>query len=280
MSWIPANPSKAVPLRGAFYFPWYPQGWNQLGYVPFTRYTPTLGLYDQADQDVLKQHMEWAKAANIDVLIPTWRGNGVSGASVDILGTGEGHMDAKIVDMLDQALQHGIKIAILYECEAYGDPSAAGVEAELVALQTRFFDHPGYLLVNGLPVVFVYTATDATNVLATKYSDATDGFTTAYIALQTVTTTNTTAQPQAWFQFDNDRTSPVGNSYGICPGYWRRDEANPVTTRVLATWEANIASMVASGAQWQLINSFNEWGEGSQIEPSQELGISFLDALA
>ena len=38
------------------------------------------------------------------------------------------------------------------------------------------------------------------------------------------------------------------------------------------TWEA----AVASNPQWILITSFNEWPEGTEIEPSQEFGQQYL----
>jgi hypothetical protein len=38
--------------------------------------------------------------------------------------------------------------------------------------------------------------------------------------------------------------------------------------------------MVASGEPWQLITTFDEWGEGTSIEPASEWGMAYLDALA
>ena len=35
----------AFPIRAAFYYPWFPEAWNQSGFNPFTNYTPTLGSY-------------------------------------------------------------------------------------------------------------------------------------------------------------------------------------------------------------------------------------------
>ena len=42
--------------------------------------------------------------------------------------------------------------------------------------------------------------------------------------------------------------------------------------------------MVASGAQWQLVTSFNEWGEGTAVESATEWSSpsgqgAYLDAL-
>jgi hypothetical protein len=275
----PANPSLVPPIRGAFYFPWYDELWNQLGHEPFTIYTPTLGYYDQKDIAVLEQHMEWAAAANIDVLIPTWQGEpDGSGPSISFFGAG--YMDTKIGTMLGLALQHGIKIAVLYEIEAYGDPTAAEIEAEFDYLAQRYFRHPAYCHVDGRPVIFVYSGQDATDALLAKYSTASASFTTAYVVMQTASVTSTTPQPDGWYMFSANREAEIGNSFTILPGFDRIDDVGPVVARDLSTWETNIANMVASGKDWQLIISFNEWGEGSSIEPAEEYGTDYLDALA
>jgi len=275
----PANPSLVPPIRGAFYFPWYDEHWDQAGYTPFTRYTPTLGAYyDIKDPPTIQQHMEWAKSAGIQVLIPTWRGEpGGSGISNTTFGAGSEHMDTKIGHLLDQLLQHGMKIAVYYEVEGYADPTAAQIQAEFDYLVTRYFGHPAYLHVGGLPVIFVYSPGEGSTMLA-RYSDATSSFTTAYI--NAIYADGSTPAPQGRHTFSSDRAVSAGNSYTILPGFWRIDEVNPRTSRDLATWQTNVADMVASGKDWQLIICFNEWGEGSQIEPSVELGAVYLDALA
>jgi hypothetical protein len=41
-----------------------------------------------------------------------------------------------------------------------------------------------------------------------------------------------------------------------------------------------VRDMSASGARWQLVVSWNEWGEGTQVEGSTQLGDAWLSALA
>ena len=40
-----SDPQPGFPIRAAFYYPWFPEGWNQQGYNPFTNYHPSLGYY-------------------------------------------------------------------------------------------------------------------------------------------------------------------------------------------------------------------------------------------
>ena len=55
----PAQPDAqpSFPIRAAFYYPWFPQAWKQSGINPYTNYNPSLGLYDGANQGVIKQHI-------------------------------------------------------------------------------------------------------------------------------------------------------------------------------------------------------------------------------
>src|SRR5919108_5161865 len=47
----------SFPIRAAFYYPWFPEAWNQQGFNPFTNYTPSLGFYDGSSQTVIKQQI-------------------------------------------------------------------------------------------------------------------------------------------------------------------------------------------------------------------------------
>ncbi len=42
----------------------------------------------------------------------------------------------------------------------------------------------------------------------------------------------------------------------------------------------DILKMKASGATWQLITTWNEWPEGTSVEPATEFGTAYLDAIA
>jgi hypothetical protein len=41
-------------------------------------------------------------------------------------------------------------------------------------------------------------------------------------------------------------------------------------TRDVCRWAQNVQAMVASGEPLQLITTFNEWGEGTAVEPARE----------
>src|SRR4051812_27720193 len=45
-----ATPAASVfPIKAAFFYPWFPQSWTQLGVYPYTNYHPSLGYYSSID---------------------------------------------------------------------------------------------------------------------------------------------------------------------------------------------------------------------------------------
>ena len=67
------DPQPSFPIRAAFYYPWFPEAWNQQGFNPFTNYTPSLGFYD-ASQAVTKKHIAAMQYGGIQAGIASWWG--------------------------------------------------------------------------------------------------------------------------------------------------------------------------------------------------------------
>jgi hypothetical protein len=81
------------------------------------------------------------------------------------------------------------------------------------------------------------------------------------------------SQPDGWHEYlvtASGESSLGRSSYTIAPGYWWADDANPALPRDTARWDTNIGRMAASGADWQLVLSFNEWGEATSVESATE----------
>ena len=55
----------------------------------------------------------------------------------------------------------------------------------------------------------------------------------------------------------------------VSPGFWLYGEGVRLA-RDPAAFRRNIQSMVAARPKFQLITTFNEWGEGSWVEPAQQ----------
>jgi hypothetical protein len=96
-----------------------------------------------------------------------------------------------------------------------------------------------------------------------------------------------TSQPQSWHQYaPSSRTDRQrGYSFAISPEF---DLTGPEPERLprdLAAFEQAARDMIASGEPWQLVISFNEWGENTATESADEWATAsgygqYLDALA
>ena len=110
----------------------------------------------------------------------------------------------------------------------------------------------------------------------------------AYIVLKVFANykTSCTSQPDGWHQYGPAAAtdSQAGYSYTISPGFWKSGETSPRLDRDPTRWTANVASMKASNAPWQLVTTFNEWGEGTSVESADEWSSpsgygTYIDAL-
>jgi len=86
------NPSHPVPIL-AYYYIWFDTGsWNRAK----TDY-PLLGRYSSDDQEVMRQHIHWAKAAGIDGFIVSWKSTDLLNRRLEMLADLSEEEDFKLV---------------------------------------------------------------------------------------------------------------------------------------------------------------------------------------
>jgi hypothetical protein len=263
----------AFPIRAAFYYPWYPATWSVEGTHVF--YRPDLGYYGSGDQAVVDRHIEALGYAKIDVAIASWWGIGQQSES------------ERLPLLMNRTLAagSGLKWALYYEKEGFGNPSVAQIQTDLAYVKEHYVSHQAYAHVDGKPVVFVYNADDGTCDVADRWAQAAKG--EWYVSLKVVGGYRTCPQqPSIWHQYgpDSPEQRHSGCSFVIAPGFWRADAAAPLLARDPARFGQNVRAMVKSGEPWQLITTFNEWGEGTAVEGADDwespsgFGL-YLDAL-
>ncbi len=269
--------STPAAIRGAFYYPWFPEAWVQQGQNPFTNYTPARGFYSTDAATVTAQVADM-QYGGITLGIASWFGPGT---------TTDKHWPA----LMQAAKGSGFAWAPYYEPEGISDPTPQQIADDLHYIESTY-GGPGSALASlpgqGMPV-FVYNADDPTTA---KGCDTVDRWNQArqilqqqygesiYIDLKVFpgyTTCLGTPMINGWHQYgpasaiQNFAHAPGDGSYSISPGYWKSGAAYgaaPFLARDRTRWQASIASMNASGAKWQLITTYNEWGEGTAIESS------------
>lgn len=247
---LPAGANAGV--RAAFYYPWFPETENWA-----THYHPTLGQYNSSDPAVIDAHIRQMQYGRIQAGIASWWGRGTpTDNRFPLLLAGSARVDPRF------------KWAVYYEPEGTTNPSADQIRSDLAYLG-KYTADPAYLRLDGKPVVFVYGgAADTDCGVADRWAGT--GF---YVVLKVFGGYQTCAhQPQGWHQYApavrEDAQGPY--SYSVSPGFFKFNESAPRLVRDDAAWAAAIQRMVASNARFQLVTTFNEWGEGTSVESAQE----------
>src|SRR5204862_5616614 len=71
-----ADIQPTFPIRAAFYYPWFPESWTQLGIYPYTNYHPSIGFYDSSAATSIIGHIAAMQYGGIQAGILSWWGQG------------------------------------------------------------------------------------------------------------------------------------------------------------------------------------------------------------
>jgi len=257
----------------AFYYPWYATPardggylhWSQTGHAApddiASGYYPARGLYSSSDRLVLAQQMDEVRGAGIDELAVSWWGGG-------------SFEDARLPAVLAAARARGIAVAA--HIEPYPGRTVASTIADI-----------GRLRMLGISTFYVYRALD---LPVGEWAEANVQLTGVEVFAQTPLVG---AAVKGGFDgvYTYDIVTFGGSSFArlclaahahglLCapsvgPGYdARRGSRDPVVKprRHGATYDAMWRAAIASGADRVTITSYNEWHEGTQIEPAATSG--------
>ncbi len=252
---------KTSPIRAAFYYGWFPETWGS-----GTNYEPVMGRYDSLDPAVIQAHIYMMRYANIRAGIVSW------------WGKGKPYSDRFEV-LLDAAVETGFRWCPYYEEEGYAAPSVEAIRADLDAF-TGLTARPEWLKMNGKPVLFVYADPGDNASMVSRWVAANAG--QFYLVLKVFPGfEKVNPRPDDWHQY-----APANNvqdhppySFTVSPGFWKADEPNARLVRDPSRFRADVMAMNASEARWHLITCFNEFGEGTAIEPTTDWGSLYLDIL-
>jgi len=264
-----------------------------------SNFYPSLGAYSSSDLMVQKIHFNWLKKAKIGVIALSWYPLGKSDDE------GEPRSEQFIREILDSALYSGIKVC--FHIEPYEGRTAESVANDIKYLIKTYGTHDSMYTkrrpnsANWLPMFYIYDsyqikAADWSRVLSNDselrssqdynaiviglllktdnlkqvLESNFDGFYT-YFASSKVSQASDPENWNKYQQFAVDNNLIFIPSVG--PGYidtnirpW--NSAMTVERKGGNTYKENWKSAVDSGAGIISITSFNEWHEGTQIEPA------------
>lgn len=292
----------------AFYYTWYGTPERHGGWVHWegvapeahdiasSTHYPAKGAYDSHDPAIIDRHIDEAKASGVDGFICTWWGRGTFD-------------DRAFATVLERARLKDFAVTIYWEtAPGQGEAQVERAAADLTHVLERYGRNPAFLKVEGKPVLFVYgrvmgevAARRWPEIIARTRARApsdflliADGYTEAFARLfdgvhtynicgwvQRKTPEELRALSRGSFASAVDlakRNAKIA-CVTIIPGYddtkirkpgLKADRQDGATYEVL--WE----EAIRADPDWILITSWNEWHEGSEIEPSWEDGDRYL----
>lgn len=243
-------------VRVAFYYPWFPETWRNATNELMTNFEPVAGFYDSSDPAVVARHLDELAYAHVDVAISSWWGaDGPTGRRFD--------------ELVDASTGSSVRWTIYYEPEGYADPPADDIVADLSDLTARYAGDDRVFRLDGRLVVFVYGEPTDGCATAARWADVGERLDVDVVLKVFDGYRDCPDQPAGWHQYAPavlaDAQLPW--SYSVSPGFWLAGESERLT-RDPAGFEFAVGAMVAAQPRFQMITTFNEWGEGTAVEPA------------
>lgn len=246
-----------------------------------SNFYPALGAYSSHDASVVRQHMKMMRKAGIDIVVVTWWNKG-------------DFMDRSIPLILNEAAKNKLKVA--FHIEPFAGRNAQTTKDAIQYIVDTYGLHPAFYRSathGNKPFFFIYDSyltpdKEWTSIRNTQYdavviglwvkekeeaffmNSGFDGFYT-YFASNGFTYGSNTANwesMQAWAKAHNKIFIP-----SVGPGYedtrirpW--NEKTSKSRDAGKYYDSMFAAAIACNPSFISITSFNEWHEGTQIEPA------------
>lgn len=284
----PVTRAQEGPLVLAFYYAWYDQKiWDsgQVGDQPAQRYA-------SSDAATIARQVEQAQAAGIDAFVQSWYGP----------QTANNQTETNFRTLLDVAAQRGFRAAVDFETYGPFFPDLGSVIEALRTLLATHAQHPGYLRYAGKPVIFFWKQerfsvdtwaavraqldperaslwiAEGTDLSYLSVFDGHHLYNIAWSSDPTRTLADWASRVRRYESQNNVQRLWVAT---VMPGFdeSRTGTASPIVRgrQDGAFYRQTWTAAMASRPDWIVITSFNEWVEGSMIEPSVSYGNLYLD---
>jgi hypothetical protein len=272
----------------AFYYAWYDQNTWTPDKVPDMPLSP----YRSADRATIERHVQEAHGAGIDALVQSW------------YGPGENPTEANFATLLDVAQAVGMQATVDFETGSPFMPDLDAVTRGLEHLLKVHARHAAFLRYSGRPVVFFWQqgrySLETWRAVRARVDPGhetiwiADGDNAAWLGVfdglhfynitWRVNTNPLYTATKMRKRVDDYVAQNGGDKLWVAtvmPGYNDTRVAGRLHPYIYqrspeyyrSTWDA----AMASSPEMVVVTSYNEWPEGTMIEPSVTYGNTYLD---
>lgn len=264
---------------------------------------PLIGPYNSWSRDVVRYHLKTAKAAGVQAFLLIWYG-------------ANSYEDQQVPAILDEAGKLGMRIAICYEEKInfpdYRDPSSreeivANTTRDLAYILDRYSPHPAYLKRDGKPFIYQFNGW-GTGSLGPKYLTPAE-WKEVFAALTSPVVYGRQNLDEAyhppiesayvWWTTDTEWLARFPRRAAelrkqdrlaffmtmICPGFddtgvwgWGNGPRK-VERHGLSVLKDTFDRSFAHDPELIQIVTWNDFAEGTAVEPTRENGFWYLDAI-
>lgn len=308
------RPPASRTLLLAHYMPWYvakPASpvwgwhWTMNAFEPdketkgrrsiASHYYPLIGPYDSGDEAVLEYHLLLMKVAGIDGVVVDWYGL-------------SDHLDYPILHRNTQRLtqlatKFGLKVAICYEDQTIPRLVRAGkvhasqrvshAQAEIAWLQKHWFGLPGYVQVDGRPLFLSFGYGGLSD---DEWASVLKGMARPPLYVSEHRRRSVAAgafdwpipkeHPRSLEQFYKDLPRwkvAIPVAFPRFHDVYAEGKAQPSHGRIADdggnTWKSTLERALRARTAVVQLATWNDWGEGTGIEPTVEFGYHDLEVL-
>lgn len=289
----PAAAESAGRLVLAFYYNWFDENSWAANAVP----DQPASHYVSRDRGAMGRQIDQAKSAGIDALVVNWWGP-----------QADNQTEINLRAMLDEAAIRGFHVAVDVDLNSPYLHTASEIQAAMDHLLNDLVHRGAYLRVGGKPVVFFYHQNDRLSTSAwgnlragvdkdhnslwieegvdVSPLSVFDGHHLYSVTWNPPTDLGYTANKFARLVRGQAAALGAAKIYvaTVMPGYndlkTGRGNAFATDREGGAYYERSWQAAIASSPDWIVITSFNEWPEGTYIEPSQAFGNRYLELTA
>ena len=262
-----------------------------------SHYDPLIGLYDSSDANALECHALLMKMAGVDGVMIDWYGR-------------DNYFDYAVLDrntqkMIDAADKAGLQFAVMYEDRVVPKLISGGVLKEadadshghdmLLWMTQNWFSKPSYLKLEGRPVLTVfgplyYKADDwkkmfeglaPVPLLFSEYEPHAGAAGAFYWPSPEGGGKHSKEKLDAFYEHSKDWQLTIPCAYPRFDDIYEQAGVHPsygsIKDRGGKTYQQTLERALSSGQPVVQIATWNDWGEGTQIEPSVEFGYRDLE---